>query len=375
MKTSIMALPSADRQEAEWDGVRIATSIRGCADLAGVGATRGAVRRAIECFESSSVSGTTDESVAELVEHLHGAYVCVEASLGAHPHPQWLTRRIGLALSTLEASVTSLDDVAAEMPEALRVAGGYECVVLSHLLGTTWAPKGRACDSQLASQVALDLRIGEHHTLVSGSMEAEVVRRRSVALRESTTAVASRNSLACPALPGASFAVAPLLVGDVVVGLIHVSGSVRGRPLSKADQVALRIFADGLGLIVERLALRRRLEAQRESLLDALAAAREAVERVHRAPLRLALPGDEVRRSERPHAAQPLPHGLTVREAEVLNLLVSGATNAQIADQLTLSETTVKSHVRHILRKLRVRNRAEAIARYLAMRSSAAVAG
>ena len=44
-----------------------------------------------------------------------------------------------------------------------------------------------------------------------------------------------------------------------------------------------------------------------------------------------------------------------------------GATNAQIADQLVVSESTVKSHVRHILRKLGVVNRAQAVSRSLGL--------
>jgi DNA-binding CsgD family transcriptional regulator len=56
---------------------------------------------------------------------------------------------------------------------------------------------------------------------------------------------------------------------------------------------------------------------------------------------------------------------LTVREREVLALLASGATNAQLADQLTVAESTVKSHVKHILHKLGAGNRAGAIACYL----------
>jgi DNA-binding NarL/FixJ family response regulator len=56
---------------------------------------------------------------------------------------------------------------------------------------------------------------------------------------------------------------------------------------------------------------------------------------------------------------------LTRREREVLELITSGATNIRIAEQLVISEGTVKSHVKHILRKLRVGNRAEAVARYL----------
>jgi LuxR family transcriptional regulator, regulator of acetate metabolism len=55
---------------------------------------------------------------------------------------------------------------------------------------------------------------------------------------------------------------------------------------------------------------------------------------------------------------------LTAREHEVLRLLSEGAANATIASRLVISEATVKSHVRHILRKLRAANRTEAVIRY-----------
>jgi DNA-binding CsgD family transcriptional regulator len=56
---------------------------------------------------------------------------------------------------------------------------------------------------------------------------------------------------------------------------------------------------------------------------------------------------------------------LSHRELEVLGLLASGATNAQIAAQLALAEEAVKSHVKQILEKLGVRNRGEAALRYV----------
>jgi DNA-binding NarL/FixJ family response regulator len=53
---------------------------------------------------------------------------------------------------------------------------------------------------------------------------------------------------------------------------------------------------------------------------------------------------------------------LSPRELDVLRLLVTGASNKTIAARLTLSENTVRSHISHILQKLDVESRGEAVA-------------
>ncbi len=53
--------------------------------------------------------------------------------------------------------------------------------------------------------------------------------------------------------------------------------------------------------------------------------------------------------------------GLTAREHEILTLIAEGLTNREIAEQLTLSLSTVQTHYTHILEKLNLHNRAELI--------------
>jgi DNA-binding NarL/FixJ family response regulator len=114
---------------------------------------------------------------------------------------------------------------------------------------------------------------------------------------------------------------------------------------------ALRAGASGFLLKntpPEQLAEAIRLVNRGDALL-APEVTRSLIEAVARTPGPAAPPPDELRAI------------LTPRELEVLILLARGLSNAEIAEQLVISEATAKTHVGHILTKLDLRDRTQAV--------------
>lgn len=86
---------------------------------------------------------------------------------------------------------------------------------------------------------------------------------------------------------------------------------------------------------------------------------------VGQAPLSPAVAVKVLQRMRQPapdRPALPGPSTLTLREEEIISLLAQGLTNQEIAQRLVVAESTVKTHIRNLLRKTHTRNRAEIVA-------------
>jgi two-component system nitrate/nitrite response regulator NarL len=79
-------------------------------------------------------------------------------------------------------------------------------------------------------------------------------------------------------------------------------------------------------------------------------------------PQQLIVPLLELLREAPDAGWRPLHSRLTTREWEIVELLAEGASTKQIVEQLVLSQTTVYSHVKSVLRKLGVHSRRDAVA-------------
>lgn len=160
------------------------------------------------------------------------------------------------------------------------------------------------------------------------------------------------------------YLVAPIVHSGRVVGLLHADRASSRTPLTEMDRELLWLFATGLGWALRDAAVAHYYDTPAgiaggpSDLVEA---------RLARLVHDLATGPGGWAEGELPPRSDDRLTRLTPREREVLVLLASGASNSAIATTLVVSEATVKSHVRSVLRKLEVSNRTEAVARYHAL--------
>ncbi|GAB2962281.1 helix-turn-helix transcriptional regulator [Amycolatopsis acidiphila] len=244
---------------------------------------------------------------------------------------------------------------------------GFDRAMFSMIDQSVWTPQRAYVDgdSEWAEEI---VRSGQEHPqqLVSSLPEFELLGRRNgilVADAQHNTKVYKQ--IVAPSL-SRSYVAAALKSEGKVTGFLHCDQFFHHRDASEFDRDLLNLFAEGFSYVLERAVLLDRAAAVRseveESAKRIWAAAEGLGGRNFTRVSDSAVPG---RAPGKPPVQQHPSfdaYGLTRRETEVLRLMVEGKGNGHIADQLAISAGTVKSHVKHILRKIGATNRAEAIA-------------
>lgn len=174
-----------------------------------------------------------------------------------------------------------------------------------------------------------------------------------------------------------SYVAAPIMPGGQVVGFFHADHGPGGRTCDETDRDILWTFAEGFGHLYERTALLEQLHTRTEQVRTTVAGLTQAMDELTEAELTLVHESSSGA-GDRVVVRQGLSTRLgqfTARELEVLELIVAGARNSEIAERLAITVGTVKSHVKNILAKLGVLNRSQAIALYLGAQSSSPING
>jgi DNA-binding CsgD family transcriptional regulator len=263
--------------------------------------------------------------------------------------------------------------------EASRM--GFNRALFSWIRHGTWfACSAFADDDQEFGHSLVSVGLANPRRLNGPLLESEMARRGvPILVRDAQSNPRVHREMIAVAKTKA-YVAAPVLSWGRPIGLMHADREADESGVEPFDRDLLGMFAEGLGVAFERNAMVDRLNAMRRAADEHLRSAHSLADDFTLELMDLAGPAarpvdsllvDEPQPQPitRPHAREPLDK-LTRREGEVLRGLAAGKTNAQIALSLFVAEGTIKSHVKHILRKLEVTNRTEAVAKYHRMRNS-----
>jgi DNA-binding NarL/FixJ family response regulator len=277
------------------------------------------------------------------------------------------------ALSRLHG-VDSVEQMLERAPAELCRCG-FDRAIVSRVEESMWWVESVhvKADPEWASEIA---RVGRaypkhiDHTLI----ESEIMRRRAPVLVRDAQHEPRTNTAIGQASLSRSYVAAPIMPDGRIIGLLHADCYVSRRHVDEEDLAVLWMFAEGFGYAFQRTALSERLRSARNEIqrmargiataADDLCTARTVLGKPR--PLADdATPPPPVAASLAADSA--IESLLSRREIEVVALMAQGKSNGAIATHLVISEGTVKTHVKHILRKLKAANRAEAVFRYMRM--------
>ncbi len=288
--------------------------------------------------------------------------------------------RIHEGLAKLRACHT-VGELLPAAAEELALCCDFDRTVISRRRGSTWRAEavwlGPGMDPVVSRQIEAYLR-GTWIPLGPGVLETELIRRRTAAVIAATDPRANKELMAVSDSPG--YVASPVMPAGRVIGFLQADCYRSRRELTTLDRDNVWTFAEGFGLLFERTVLLERLSAQRARAREAFAMAERQLQELAEDEIAL-VESDRELGGVASRAAELLQLGgvagraaerlLTARELEVMELMVTGARNSEIANLLVVSEDTVKSHVASVLRKLRASSRAEAVSRYLNLKLQA----
>ncbi len=278
--------------------------------------------------------------------------------------------RVRAALGRLR-ELGPVSEILRRAPAELSASTGLDRVLLSQVKDSTLVPVQAYFreDEDGAERAAEALR-EDPLVLEYPVVETELMRRRRATIVSQPGGKRPVRNPPIPVEDGLSYVAAPIVLDGAAIGFFH--GAYVDRQVESLERDAAWAFADGFAQLFERAVLRRRVRQQRRQLRELVAWTDAMAAELSEGAIELEVDADPAGAAVRPAAvpaADPdlsrLRELLTRRELDVLRLIARGDSNKAIANELVVSEGTVKFHVKNILRKLRAANRVEAASRYV----------
>jgi len=255
-------------------------------------------------------------------------------------------------LSRLRALPSSHDLLQAACAEFVTRCD-FGRAVLSRVDRGSWLPTtGFFADADASW---FDEWVGAAIALHGSTPETRLLTERMPAVVHDTAGAEVHREIIVESGQSTSYVVAPLMSGGSVVGFLHADHFPANREADELDRDVLWAFTEGFSRIHERRVLMERVQGQVTHVEQVLGS---ALRDIGHQPLASMGGGTQTLIAAQADSLAEL----TTRELEVLQLIVAGASNREIAVRLVIALDTVKSHVKQILRKLGVTNRAQAIA-------------
>ena len=367
------------RVTAEVLGVRQICPAPSDTDLHAVDAALSAARQALtQHLELAALPGQRqpDPVVAALMLRLELTQLSVkDAILGRHNDK---VRGAREAVNGLRSAVSAATLAERAPVEAHRM--GFTRMLFSWIRHGIWfaCSAFAGADEELARSM-VSVGLANPRRLIGSSPESEMVRRGVPILVPDARSNPHVHPELVSLTKTRSYVAAPVLSWGKSIALVHADRDLDESGVQPFDRDVLGMFAAGLGVALERNLMVERLQAMRQAADEHLRAVNTLADEFTlevmdiggpaAGPVERLLdvqPGESIAGG---HDREPLGK-LSTREAEVLRGLAAGKTNAQIAVSLVVTEGTVKTHVKHILRKLGATNRTEAVATYHRMHNS-----
>lgn len=251
---------------------------------------------------------------------------------------------------------------------------GFDRAIISRVEESTWCVESVyvRTDAEWASEIA---RVGREHPLQIDHtlVESEIMRRRAPVLVHDVQSDPRTNAAIGQVSLSRSYVAAPIMPDGRIIGFLHADCYNSNRHVDEEDLAVLWMFAEGFGYAFQRTALSERLRAARNEIQRMARDIASAADDLCTARTVLGAPSPRSSNQAPPPVAASLAANSSIesllsrREIDVVSLMAEGKSNRAIATHLVISEGTVKTHVKHILRKLKALNRAEAVFRYMRM--------